>query len=132
MKSPTWIKPAFWGVLVGAAAWWGVLAWGFGWVSASKAQDMTAQQVKAAVVAVAAPYCVSKFEQQPNVETSWQALKKSSDSFDQASYIKKGSFIVLPAKNIDPDTASAVADACATDLLALKEINGVKLVGLKS
>ena len=33
MNIPSWIKPGIWGAVLGAVAWWGVLSWGFGWMS---------------------------------------------------------------------------------------------------
>jgi hypothetical protein len=124
---PSWIKPALWGVVAGAIAWWIVLGAGLGWVSPTTAQKMASDKVQAAVVAVASPYCVSRFEQQANAVASWQALKKSASDYTQDDFIKKGGWAMLPGAKLDSDVADAIASACATNLLSLKEINGVKL-----
>jgi hypothetical protein len=128
---PSWIKPGVWGVVLGALAWWGVLSWGFGWVSAQTAKQLADNKMQAAVVAVASPYCAAHFEQQANAVASWQALKKSADDYNQDQFIKKGGWVALPGTENDSDLADAVADACATQLLALKQINGVTLSSLK-
>jgi len=131
MKIPLWVQPGLWGVVIGALVWWAVLAWGFGWVSAGAAQQTADNQSQAAVVASLSPYCVSRFEQQANAVTSWQALKKAANDYNQDDYIKKGGWVELPGQKLGDGTASAVADDCATKLLALKQINGVKLSSLK-
>lgn len=132
MRIPSWFKPAFWGAVLGAAAWWIVLATGLGWISSTAAKKLANDQTQAAVVAVASPYCVSRFEQQPDAVKSWQALKKSAADYDQNDFIVKGGWSALPGQKVDPAIATAIAGACATDLLSLKEINGVKLDSAKS
>jgi hypothetical protein len=124
---PSWVKPGIWGIVIGAVAWWGVLSWGFGWMSAGSAKQLADNQTQTAVVASATPYCVTRFEQQVNPVASWQALKKSEADYDQGDYIKKGGWATVPDQKPDSETTSAVAVACATQLLALKELNGVKL-----
>ncbi len=131
MRIPLWIKPGIWGAVLGALVWWAVLAYGFGWVSAGAAKTLADSQTQSAVVAVAAPDCVGRFEQQANAVASWQALKKSADNYNQTDFIEKGGWIALPGQKTDSDLSGAVADACATQLLALKQIKGVTLSSLK-
>jgi len=131
MKIPSWVKPGIWGAVVGAVAWWAVLAFGFGWMSAGTTKQLADNQTQTAVVAAATPYCVSRFEQQPNAVASWQLLKKSASDYDQSDYVKKGGWATLSGQKPDSDITSAVADACATQLLALKELDGVKLSSAK-
>ena len=132
MSLPSWLKPGFFGLILGAGAWWIVLGAGLGWVSPSAAQKMADAQTQAAVVAIAAPDCVTRFEKQTNAVASWQALKKSADDFNQTDFIEKGGWLTAPGLKINPDFTDAVAGACATDLLALKTIDGVKLASSKS
>ena len=127
MKIPPWVKPAIWGVVVGAIVWWAVLFWGFGWMTSGTAKQLADNQTQSAVVAAGTPYCVARFEQQPNAVASWQALKKSAADYNQSDYVTKGGWATLAGEKPDSDTTSAVAVACATRLLALKEINGVTL-----
>jgi hypothetical protein len=131
MTIPSWLKPAGWGVVLGAVAWWIALAWGFGWMSPGTAAKMAADQSRDAVVAAASPYCVSRFEKQPNVLASWKSLKSSADNYNQGDFLQKGGWVALPGQKYDSDTADAIANACATQLLALKELNGVKLTSAK-
>jgi len=105
----------------------GVLAFGFGWVSAGAAKRLADNQTQTAVVAAATPYCIARFEQQPNAVAWWQELKKSEKDYDQSDYIKKGGWAAVSGQKLDSDITSAVANSCATKLLALTELNGVKL-----
>jgi hypothetical protein len=130
MTIPVWLKPGLLGVAIGALAWWAILASGLGWVSAGTAKQMANSETQSAVVASIAAYCVSRFEQQTNAVASWRALKKAADNYNQDAFIQKGGWILLPGQKLNADTASAVADACATKLLALNQIDGVKLSSL--
>jgi len=131
MTIPSWVKPGIWGVVLGAAVWWGVLSWGFGWMSSGAAKQLADNQTQSAVVAAGTPYCVARFEQQPNAVASWQALKKSAADYNQSDYVTKGGWATLAGEKADSDITSAVADACATKLLALKELNGATLSSAK-
>lgn len=130
-KIPAWIKPAFWGVIGGALVWWGVLAWGLGWVSASNASTMAQQSAESAVVAATSPYCVARFEQQADAVAAWQKLKKSADNYNQDDFLVKGGWTAAPGTKASGDFANAIADSCATKLLALKQIDGTKLSSAK-
>ena len=131
MTIPSWVKPGAWGVVLGALAWWAVLGFGFGWMSPGKAKSLADDQVQTAIVAAATPYCVARFERQPSAVASWQALKKSADDYDQSDYIVKGGWATMPGQKSDSDITSAIANACATRLLALTELNGTKLSSAK-
>jgi type VI protein secretion system component VasF len=61
MKVPQWVKPAWWGVVVGAV---GIMILGFswwGWVLGSTAEHMANAQADEAVTAILVPICVEKF-----------------------------------------------------------------------
>ena len=109
-----------------------MLAWGFGWISPGAAQLQADNQTQAAIVAVAAPDCVTRFEHQTDAVTSWHALKKSADNYNQDDYIEKGGWAMVPKQKPDSNLVDAVADACANQLLALKQLNGVTLISAKS
>lgn len=131
MSIPAWVKPGAWGVVIGAFAWWAVLAFGFGWVSPGTARQRAENETQAAVVAAAAPDCVARFEHQANAVSSWKALQKSAADYDQNTYLEKGGWVVLPKQGPAAGMDDAVADSCATQLLALKQLDGVKLSSLK-
>jgi hypothetical protein len=126
MKIPSWVKPAFWGAVVGAAGWWAVLSWQFGWVSLGTADLMAQEQAQKAVVAYAAPACVARFERQPNAVAEWKTLK-STDTWSLTDAVRKAGWVGLPGQKLDSDLADAIANSCAPKILALTEINGVKL-----
>jgi len=130
MTIPTWVKPGAWGAVLGAVAWWAVLAWGFGWVSAGTAMQTASDQTEAALVAAVAPYCVSRFEQQANAVDTWKALKKSANDYTQTDFLRKGGWVELPGQKLPADVVGQVADHCATQLLALKQLDGVQLSSL--
>ena len=109
MKIPSWVKPGIWGMGLGAAAWWAVLAGGMGWMSGSAAKQLAENQTQPAVVAAATPYCVARFEQQSNAVTSWQALKKSASDYNQTDFVKKGGWATLSGQKLDSEITSAVA-----------------------
>ena len=123
---PTWTQPAMWSAVVGAIAWWIALSWGLGWVSHGTAAKTAAKQAQAAVVAYATPACVDRFESQPNAVAAWTALKKSED-WSRPDAISKAGWVALPGQKIDSEVGDAIANACASKLIALKQINGIVL-----
>ena len=61
MHVPQWLKPAFWGVVVGAV---GIMILGFawwGWVLGSTAEQMAKARAEEAVTTVLVPICVERF-----------------------------------------------------------------------
>ncbi len=127
MQIPSWVRPGIWGLICGAVLAWGILAWGLGWVSPRAASAMAQQQSESAVVAAVSPYCVSRFEQQSNAVAAWKKLNTSADNYNQDEFLVKGNWAALPGSRMDADLANAIADKCASSLLALKELDGVKL-----
>ncbi len=124
---PVWIKPALWGSAVGAVVWWIVLSSGFGWVSAGTAKQMSAQKTQDAVVAYATPACVARFERQPNAVAAWKTLNKTEE-WGRSEVIEKGGWIAEPGQKLDStDIAGTIARNCATQLIELKTLGGVKL-----
>lgn len=126
LKVPLWVKPAFWGVVVGAVAWWVLLAWQFGWVSAGTAAHMASEAEQKAVVAYAVPACIARFERQPDAATAWKTLK-GTDTWSQSDAVRKAGWVGLPDQKLDSDLADAIASSCTPKILALTEINGTKL-----
>ncbi|MDP2655408.1 MAG: hypothetical protein Q8P17_02550 [bacterium] len=126
-KLPVWVEPSLWGVVVGAAVCWVTLSSGFGWMSEGTAKKMAVQQTQEAVVAYATPACVARFEKQPNAVDAWKVLKKT-DSWSQGDVIKKGGWVTEPGQKLDSvDIADTIARNCATQLVELKTLGGVKL-----
>jgi len=126
MKMPSWTEPVVWALVIGALGWWLILAYGFGWMSAGTAAKITTQKAQDAVVAYATPVCVARFERQPNAASAWQTLKKT-DEWNRSDLVVKDGWVAEPGQKLDSDSANAIADTCATKILALKTLGGVKL-----
>jgi hypothetical protein len=112
MKFSQSLKPAVWGVVIGAAA---ITAVGFsslGWTLGSTAEQMAADRAQIAVVGVLTPICVEKFQRQADATEKLAEFHKAS-SWDRESIIEKGGWATVPGSNT-PN--SAVARACAERL----------------
>jgi hypothetical protein len=113
MKIHPGIKPAVWGAVVGAVSFTVVGFSSLGWTLGSTAEKMASQRAETAVVAVLAPICVEKFQQQTDAAAKLVALNKVSTSWDRRSLIEKGGWATFPGTD-KPN--SAVASACAEKL----------------
>ena len=116
MKVPPWLKPAFWGVVIGAVgimivgfAWWG-------WVLGSTAERMASERAGEAVTAVLVPICVEKFMGQADA-TAKLAAFQSTASWQQSQLIEKGGWATATG-SASPN--SAVAKSCAQQLVKIK------------
>jgi hypothetical protein len=116
MKVPPWVKPAFWGVVVGALgmmilgfAWWG-------WVLGSTAERMAQERADGAVTALLVPICVEKFMGQADAAAKLAEFQRSA-SWQQSQLIEKGGWATATGSN-SPN--SAVARACAQQLASSK------------
>ena len=66
MHVPQWVKPGFWGIVIGAI---GMMIIGFswlGWTLGSTAATLAQDRVNAALVTAFTPICVEKFMTQPD------------------------------------------------------------------
>jgi hypothetical protein len=115
MKIHPGVKPAVWGAVVGAVAFTIVGFSSLGWTLGSTAEKMATQRADAAVVAVLAPICVEKFQQQLDAAAKLVAFNKAS-SWDRRSLIEKGGWATVPGTD-KPN--SAVVSACAEKLGSL-------------
>src|SRR5277367_3641877 len=116
MKVHHGVKPAVWGAVVGAVAFTIVGFSSLGWTLGSTAEKMATQRAEDAVVAVLAPICVEKFQQQTDAPAKLVAFNKISSSWDRRSLIEKGGWATMPGTD-KPN--SAVASACAEKLGSL-------------
>lgn len=106
------VKRLIQGVVLGGIA---TVALGFGaggWVLGGTAAKQAADGAQKAVVAVLAPICVDKFQQDANATANLASLKSES-SYKRANFIEKGGWAVLPGND---KSQSGVATACATML----------------
>ena len=115
MKIPPGVKPAIWGAVAGAVAFTVVGFSSLGWTLGSTAERKATQRAETAVVAVLAPICVEKFQQQTDAAAKLVAFNKAL-SWDRRSLIEKGGWATFPGTE-KPN--SAVASACAEKLGSL-------------
>jgi hypothetical protein len=117
MHVPPWVKPAWWGAVVGAVVMMIVgFSWG-GWTTNSTAQRMARERADAAVVTVLTPFCVANFLQQPDAAVQLSELQKSSSTYSQSQVVVKGGWATLEGSK-EPNYA--VARACAEALTTPK------------
>jgi hypothetical protein len=112
MHIPQWLKPACWGVVVGAV---GIIILGFawwGWVLGSTAERMAKERADGAVTAVLVPICVERFMGQADAAAKLAAFQKTA-SWQQSQAIAKGGWATATGSK-DPN--AAVARVCAQQL----------------
>ena len=111
-----WLKPAVWGVVVGAA---GTMILGFswlGWTLGSTAERMAVERTNSALVMALTPACVARFMQQPGAAVKLAEFQKI-DSWRQREFIEVGGWAIPKgAKAPNP----GVAGACAEELAKAK------------
>jgi hypothetical protein len=112
MKVPPWVKPAFWGVVVGAV---GIMILGFawwGWVLGSTAERMAKERADSMAVSLLAPVCVDRFMAQPDKWAEFQ-----SSSWRQQEIVEKSGWATIPGSSA---ANSALAKACVAGLAKQK------------
>jgi hypothetical protein len=112
MRVPPWLKPAFWGIVVGVI---GIMiigfAWG-GWLLGSTAERMAKDRADGAVTAILVPICVERFMGQADAAAKLAAFQQSA-SWQQSQLIEKGGWATATGSK-DPN--AAVARGCAQQL----------------
>ena len=112
MKVPQWLKPALWGMVVGAL---GIMIIGFswwGWVLGSTAETMARERADGAVTAILVPICVERFMGQADAAAKLAEFQRTV-SWQQSQVIEKGGWATV-AGSKDPN--AAVARLCAQQL----------------
>ena len=110
------LKRLLQGVAVGVVA---TLAVGFGyggWMLGSSAKTLADNAASSAVIAAVAPICVDQFQRSADAAANMTALKKT-DSWQQAAYVEKGGWAVMPGSKA---ADSGVPQACAALLSSVK------------
>jgi hypothetical protein len=104
------------GVAAGAIATLVIgFGWG-GWMLGSSAKTLADSTASSAVVAAMAPICADQFQRSADAAVNLTALKKT-DSWQQAAYVEKGGWAVMPGSKA---ADSSVPQACAALLTNLK------------
>jgi hypothetical protein len=115
MKVPQWLKPAFWGIVVGAL---GIMILGFtwgGWVLGSTAERLANDRADSAVTAVLVPLCVERFMGQADAAAKLAEFQRSA-SWQQHHVIEQGGWATATGSH-GPN--AAVAQTCAQRLARL-------------
>ena len=110
------LKRLLQGAVVGVVA---TLAVGFGyggWMLGSSAKTLADNTASSAVIAAVAPICVDQFQRSADATANMTALKKT-DSWQQAAYVEKGGWAVMPGSKA---ADSGVSQACAALLSSVK------------
>ncbi|MDQ3830814.1 MAG: hypothetical protein M3361_16220 [Candidatus Tectomicrobia bacterium] len=116
MKVPQWVKPAWWGVVVGAI---GIMILGFawgGWVLGSTAEQMAKARAGEAVTAILVPSCVERFMGQADAAAQLAAFQNTA-SWQHSQFIEQGGWATV-AGSTEPNRA--VARMCAQQLVSRK------------
>ena len=85
----------------------------------STAKTLADDTASSAVVAAIAPICVDQFQRSADAAVNLTALKKT-DSWQQAAYVEKGGWAVMPGSKATSPPDSGVPQACAALLNSLK------------
>ena len=110
------LKKLLQGAALGAFATLGIgFSWG-GFMLGSTAKTLADSTANSAVVAAIAPICVGQFQRSTDAANNLTALKKT-DSWQQAAYVEKGGWAVMPGSKA---ADSGVSQACAAILSAAK------------
>jgi hypothetical protein len=114
MQTPTWLKPAIMGAIVGGIA---TMLVGFnygGWYLRSSAETLAQKQSAAAVVAALVPVCISQSQADPEGATKLKAFSAIRSSYDQRDFVMKAGWATMPKADApNQDLASACADMLA-------------------
>jgi hypothetical protein len=112
MHVPQWVKPAWWGVVVGALgimligfAWWG-------WVLGSTAERLAKDRADGAVTAALVPICVERFMGQADAAAKFAAFQHTV-LWQRSHVLEQGGWATATGST-DPN--AAVARACAQQL----------------
>ena len=111
-----WLKPSFWGAVLGVIVTMIVgFSW-LGWMLGSTADRMARERTDAAVVSVLTPGCVARFMAQPKAAEKLAELRQA-DTWKQREIIEAGGWATVG----EATTAnSALATACTEQLLKTK------------
>ena len=108
------LKQLLQGAVLGAFATLGIgFSWG-GFMLGSTAKTLADSTADRAVVAAIAPICVDQFQHSADAANNLTALKKT-DSWQQAAYVEKGGWAVMPGSKA---ADSGVSQACAAAILS--------------
>lgn len=130
MKTPEWLGPGIWGVVIGAIGL-AIVEFSTGWVVTSgSADNMAAQRANTAVVSALTPICVAQFVNsakasaatpdskaaQAKSEGALLAALKKTEEWERSDFVAKKGWATMPGSTKPND---AVAESCAQKLASL-------------
>jgi hypothetical protein len=118
MQVPMWIRPMFWGVVLGVV---GTVTVGFswlGWTLSHTTTRLVAEASESATVAALTPFCVSRYLKQPDAARQLAVLRADTSEYTQRDVVEKAGFSTMPG-NTEP--TAGVAAACVKALRAVSE-----------
>jgi hypothetical protein len=116
VQIPQWVKPGFWGTVVGAAALTAVGFGQIGWRTASSSERIAQEQTDSAVVTALVPFCVAKAQQDTDV-AKLEKLRKEESSYTRRGMVSDAGWATVLGTTVPSRT---LADACSDKLLAAK------------
>ena len=114
METPTWLKPAITGGIVGGLA---TMITGFsygGWMLGSSAETMAEQRSTASVTEALVPVCIGQSNADPEAVGKLAALKALTSPYQQREFVMKSGWATMPASETPNDDLAA---ACAEVLV---------------
>jgi hypothetical protein len=120
MQAPKWLKPGFWGVVVGVIGICLIGFWGFGWTTASSAEKMAQERADDAVVAALVPFCVDKAQADPDAKLAEFGGKSF---YESVQFVKDANWATLEGMS-EPN--SELARACSRKLQLLSATTASK------
>lgn len=120
MQVPTWIRPALWGAVFGAAA---ITIVGFswmGWTLGHTTTRLVAEAREAAVVSALTPFCVSRYLKQPDASKQLALLRDDTSEYTQRDLVEKAGFATIPG-NTEPSSGLASACVKALRIVSLRQ-----------
>ncbi|PKA41341.1 hypothetical protein N2599_12330 [Rhizobium sullae] len=108
MEKFSWLRPAVYGAVCGAAALTIIgFSWG-GWVTGAGAQKSAGIERTAAIAAALTPYCLERAKSDP-AATEIMAELKAASSYSRSDVVKKAGW-ATPLGSTEPN--SDLAQAC--------------------
>ena len=107
------IKTILWSAIGGALVWWIVLSAGFGWTSASSADQQAVERAETAVLDVLTPICVAGFKRDADHDAKLATLKAKSN-WTRDDYVMEQGWATMPGST-EPE--QRIAQQCANRIL---------------
>jgi hypothetical protein len=116
MEIPGWLKPGFWGAVVGAVAVTTVGFSQFGWTTAGTAERLAQERADTTLVAALVPFCVVKAQQDPD-HALLAKFQAEESLYTRSDMVIKAGWATLGGRTSPDD---GLARACSDKLHGMK------------